>query len=117
MKNNIKTGILSLPVFKMGDDLGYCIENNETLTDAFMDQAASYEEAANLCKKMAAIASEYELDVYAATHTIEVSGEENVIDKLIKEQILQEDEFEDECENDCECEFCEYDDKDSCETD
>lgn len=113
----MKTALFLLPVFKRGDDLDYCIENNETLTDAFMDQAATYEEAASLCKRMAAVASEHNLEVFAQTHNIEISGNEKVIDKLIKEGVLQECEDEDFDEDDEEDDYEEYDDEDSRETD
>lgn len=95
-KMKTTTALFQLPVWKQGDDLDYCIENNENLSDAFMDQAAAYEEAANLCKKMAAAASENDFEVFAETHNIEVSGNEKVISKLIKDGTLEEYEDYDE---------------------
>ena len=97
---NCNTYSLSIPVFKQGDDLSHCIEHTKTLQDAFMAQAKRYEVAAEMCKRMASIAVEHNLDVFACTHEISINCE----NKEIIESLLQEGMFRVwECDG---CEEC-----------
>lgn len=77
---------LSLPVFKQGDDLGEQIRKNETLKEAFEAQAALYDEASKRCLRMAEVAEELEVD--ADCHMISVRGPMKLLNKLVKEKLL-----------------------------
>ncbi len=105
----MKAATLWLPVFKQGDDLGHHLKDN-SVEDAFMAMAEQYTAAASMCKKMASIASEHKLEVYADTHFIEVSGPVEVIDNLTKDGILSVDDYEG-----CDCDDCNGDCGDDCE--
>lgn len=94
---------LQLPVFKQGDDLHNCMSQNPgDLRAAFELQAARYDEAARMCRRMAGVASEVPcLEVDADTHMIAVNGPAEQLESLAREGLLAvsdygHDEFEDD---------------------
>lgn len=96
-EDTVKIYRLSLPVFKQGDDLGHQIHTQPTLKEAFLAQAECYEEAAEICKRMAGVAAEVpDLEVQADTHFIGIEGPEDRLDALAREGILDVEEFDED---------------------
>jgi hypothetical protein len=95
---------LRLPVFKQGDDLAHCIDTTKTLADALVAQAANYEIAAAMCRRLASVAAEDGVSsIFADTHVIYVEGVEERLRSLVLENVLTVDEDaedEDECADD-----------------
>jgi hypothetical protein len=85
----MKTYELSLPVFKKGDDMAHQLEKHFSVEAALNGQAGFYEDAAKVCRRLAAVAKEHPLEVQADTHTIVVAGApEYVLDSLVTEDVL-----------------------------
>jgi hypothetical protein len=95
-----KTYELQLPVFKQGDDLGHQISEAKTLPEAFEAQASSYDLAAAMCRRMAAVVKEDpSLTVDACTHTIWLDGPKEKLDTLVEEGLLSVMDFGDDDED------------------
>ncbi len=96
-----KSYTLDLPVFKKGDDLHHQIEEHKgDLKAALLVQSALYTEAARLCMKLAEAASKHMgMEIQADTHMIFVEGPKDVLDALVKEEILTVEDFDDEEED------------------
>lgn len=82
---------LNLPVFRVGDDLQYWLD--ETKGDAklaFKKLAGQYEEAAIICKRMANVMAEYEdIQIESANYyNILVSGLDSSVGGLVSDGIL-----------------------------
>lgn len=94
----MKSGTLFLPVYKQGCDLAHHLDNEPTVADAFLALAKNYEEAATMCQKVASIASEYPLEVEADTHWISILGSDEVIERLVQDNLLEDEDLFDEPE-------------------
>ena len=86
--------VLSLPVWKQGDDLARHLRDEDTVDEAFEAMARRYQDAALYCRRVAAVAREVPgIKVEADTHMIGVySPASPGMETLEKEGILQEDE-------------------------
>jgi hypothetical protein len=79
-----------LPVHKQGDDLCVFLLEEDTSADAFEALARQYEEAAVVCRRMAAVARETPgLKVDADTHHIGVKGPVERLEAFVAEGLLQ----------------------------
>lgn len=93
----MKSYELHLPVWKQGDDLSASIDAaNGNVAEGFKNQAETYEMAASMCRKMASVAVEHKLEVYADTHHIGIDGPEDILEKLVKEDVLDTFDWPDE---------------------
>lgn len=86
--------VLSLPVWKQGDDLAHHLRKTETPAEAFEALAQQYEAAAAECREVAAAAREVpEMQVQADTHSITIEAPESpVLEALVEAEVLREDE-------------------------
>ncbi len=85
----------NLPIFKVGDDLGYQLEKSASTAEAFKNLAAQYEECVRLCRIMASVAVEVpELEVQADCHYVGVSGPEDKLKPLVDDDVLSVSPFE-----------------------
>lgn len=88
---------LDLPVFKRGDDLAHSIDVTTNFAEAFKHQSELYAEASRICKRMAGIALEHpDLDVYADTHLISLTGPTAVLEALEKDGVVLSMDWGDE---------------------
>lgn len=88
---------LWLPVFKQGDDLShYLNENGTNGADAFLEMAKQYEDAAEICKKVADCISKSKSDITidACTHHIGISARKTSVKTLLSQNIISEDIIE-----------------------
>lgn len=90
----------NLPVYKQGDDLNNQMEShNEDAKKALLGLSEQFKEASKMCAKFAGVVSEHpEVEVHGDNHQIYVEGPEDVLDNLVKEQLLFAEEFDDEDE-------------------
>ena len=115
----MKQYCLELPYFKKGDDLSHYLSETKSVSEAFLMHAEALEAGAAMCRRMAEFP---ELEVQADCHMIDISGPQEILDKLVAEDVLSivdwgDDEEEGECDEgedfmDCEgypegCEGCE----------
>jgi len=93
-----KTFSLFLPVFKQGDDLANSIQDTTNLEQAFKLQAEKYKSAAEICLKLSNVMKNNEqyITVDAQTHSIMITGPEEIFKSLIEDETLSEEEFEDD---------------------
>lgn len=94
----MRTYELNLPVYKRGDDLAHQLEQVKgDVAKALTNQAAWYDEAAAMCRKLAEVATANpEITIDADTHMICVSGPEDVLTGLVDSELLSVREWEDE---------------------
>jgi hypothetical protein len=92
-----KTAQVQLPIFKQGDDLGFCLSEHKTVPDALLAYAEMLAEARAV---VLALADQEQLEIVQAdTHFIAVEGPAVLIDELIEKGMLSpvfDDEDEDE---------------------
>lgn len=77
--------IIGLPVWKQGDDLANCVEEDEHPSKAFMCLAEKYIQAADVCRKVAEIIEHEDCTLSTDTHMILVGDvSKGVADKLVE---------------------------------
>ena len=93
----MKTYNFSLPYFKQGDDLAHFLEESKGhVPEALLCQAEMLECAADLCRRLAQVK---DLTVNADCHMIQVDGPEETLEALVKEGILQVEDWGDDDED------------------
>jgi len=91
-------------VFKQGDDLAYKIKvNNGNLAEAFRDQADAYQDASEICRKLAGVCAETPgMDVIADCHMVQIDGPPETLAVLAKDGFVEIEEFDDDWDEDSE---------------
>jgi hypothetical protein len=83
---------LFLPVFKQGDDLAqHLSESPEDPAKAFLGLAERYQDAAQICKRVASVVKEApagSIEVQADTHMIKLYGSEEYFGGLVQDKII-----------------------------
>ena len=91
---------LYLPVFKQGDDFDYHKRNADNVAEAFKRLAKQYEEAAQICNRVAGVIAECKdkhLIVDGCTHSISIqTSDEYNFEGLVADDILSVCEFDEE---------------------
>lgn len=89
----MKEYTLELPYFKKGDDISFCLRETKSVSEAFLMHADHMEAAAAMCRRIAEFP---ELEVDADCHMIWVKGPQEILDKLVAEDLLSVTEWDDE---------------------
>jgi hypothetical protein len=80
---------IRLPVFKQGDDLAYALsENGGDVVRGLLTQAEHYALASTQLIKLASHPRVAELTITADTHSIDVEGPQDLLDELIKRELI-----------------------------
>jgi hypothetical protein len=98
----MKTAEIHLPYFKQGDDLGHCLDHCPSIEEALEQDAVNLEGAASILRQIKNMVKGHKVEMQADTHYISISGEDDLIDALIKEELAYLDPFEDEEDEDWE---------------
>jgi hypothetical protein len=67
-----------LPVYKQGDDLGYCLENSSSNEEALSKMADTYTQAAEMCRALAKEIKNKNISIQADTHFIGLETAEEI---------------------------------------
>ena len=87
---------IRLSYFKQGFDLSSCFKGRKTNEEALESHAEMLKNAANQLLQIRDIIKGHEVDFYADTHYIGISGEDEVIDKLLEANLAEENFYDDE---------------------
>lgn len=87
---------LFLPVYKQGDDLASCLDDNKgDPVKGFLDLAEQYNSAAQICREVAdVLALSKTTHVQADTHFIGLELDPIIAEPLVEKGLLREDEEE-----------------------
>jgi len=116
--NENKTIDIWLPMFKQGDDLSFHLEKNPSPAEAFDAHAEQMDAVAEHLRAVAKAIRETEcnsfevVNVCADTHHIDLTGPDTLTNKLLTEELGQENKWDEDEECDCDCEDCDYEDED-----
>jgi len=107
---------IHLPYFKQGDDLGWCLEKTDNnVIDALEMHMSVLEGAIMQLREIKNIIKESGKDGFeleADTHYIGLSGPTDVLEKLVKAEVVELDMFEEEEDWDDEEDEEDWDDED-----
>jgi len=92
----MKTVQVYLPYFKQGYDLNQALKSTKTNIEALEKHIWNMEESANILTKIRNIIAFNNIEIEVDNHCIFISGEEKIINKLIKENLAEEIDFEEE---------------------
>lgn len=87
---------LFLPVYKQGDDLASCLDDNKgDPVKGFLDLAEQYDSAAQICREVAdVLALSKTTHVQADTHFIGLELDPTIAEPLVEKGLLREEEEE-----------------------
>jgi len=92
---------ITLPYFKQGDDMQGCLQESETVADAFLQHARLLEETANYLRQLSEHMDEVSKDeLVADTHLIGVYLPEHTISYLKELELIDSDNIWEEDEED-----------------
>lgn len=81
---------IQLPVYKQGDDLDACLQRHDgNVTRALLKQADLYRDAAFALEQLACHRRADELEISADTHSITVDGPDDVLEELVKRELIR----------------------------
>jgi len=92
----MKTLVIYLPYFKQGDDLSAYLDSTKTKEEALEGHAEMLKDASEQLLQIRDIIEGQEVDIYADTHHISISGDDDIMDKLIEANLAEEDEYDDD---------------------
>ena len=85
-----KTVEIHLPYFKQGDDLKHCLENTDTIGDAFALHADMLAETSKALLQIKELTTGYDVEIQADGHMILITGPVSVMDLLIEKEVAEE---------------------------
>ncbi len=92
---------LHLPIFKQGDDLGHFLQSMDNVS-ALKAYAETLESAAEILRTVAERIKDQEVEINADTHFIGLTGPDELISQLIKDNLLEksaDEEFDEDDED------------------
>ena len=92
--------IINLPYFKQGDDLSSCFKGGKTNEEALGEHAKLLKSAAEQLLKIKKIINGHEVKIQADTHYIGIYGEDEVMNKLVKLGLADEDDYDEDNDDD-----------------
>ena len=97
---------IQVPLYKVGDDVDHCMVKNGDKVDVkatLENYANMLQHAHDYVKKICEfIPEKNDLDLYGCTHCVKLSGEPEVIERLVKFDLVALDEFANEDEDNSE---------------
>ncbi len=102
-KEKFKYYELMMPCYYPAEDMQFFLDKTDNDPDAFLKLSKLYQDASNLCRRLAGIALETPgVEVYTTASSIEIYGPTSRLDCLVDEEILLplKDDSEEESEND-----------------
>lgn len=88
----MKYATITLPYYKQGSDLSGFLDSCSTISEALKAHARMLEGAVSILRDVDVIISTEDIEIYADTHHIGISGPDEVIDRLIESGCAEIDE-------------------------
>jgi hypothetical protein len=87
----MRTVTLSLPYYKQGDDLYHYLKKTESKEDALELHAQFMDVAAKQLRAVKEVVAGKNVEFEADTHMIIITGDDKVLDELIRLELVQDD--------------------------
>ena len=92
---------IKLPLFKQGDDLYHSIRCTDTYAEAMVDYAETLDLAKQQLLDIAKVIEKYDnasICVHAQTHNIDIDGPEEMLNELLREGLVDTEDWDEEDE-------------------
>lgn len=85
----MKSAELRLPYYKQGDDLAHWLEKLEDPVASLRAHAEQMDAAASVLRQASNAIAGHQVEVHADTHVIQISGPDELIDRLVESGVLE----------------------------